>query len=159
MGWGEARADLERLARSDPTRTQFGASAHDYRLARRLSERTVRAFEQEHGVALPEDYRSFLTEMGNGRAGPGYGVFQLGRDLEAESFMDSLPVRLLARIKGRRRWPWGDMREPFPYEKALVLQPSEVDAILAAGQDNAVFVDPDPPGAIALCTHGCGLRD
>ena len=32
------------------------------------------SFETLFEVTLPEDYRSFLLQMGNGEAGPSYGV-------------------------------------------------------------------------------------
>jgi hypothetical protein len=43
-----------------------------------LTPAVVRKFETRHGIALPADYRRFLIEVGNGGAGPVYGVFKLG---------------------------------------------------------------------------------
>ena len=42
-----------------------------------LTETQVAAFECEHGVGLPEDYRGFLLRIGNGGPGPGYGLMPL----------------------------------------------------------------------------------
>ncbi|MEU2898042.1 SMI1/KNR4 family protein [Streptomyces sp. NPDC001273] len=41
----------------------------------------VRAFEAEHGVVLPEPYRTFVAEIANGSASgpPHYGLLPLGR--------------------------------------------------------------------------------
>jgi hypothetical protein len=43
------------------------------RLGPPLAASRVEAFERELGVVLPEGFRRFVTEVGNGGAGPGYG--------------------------------------------------------------------------------------
>jgi hypothetical protein len=73
----------------DPT--VFGAVQHGYVLAPTLSEAEAKAFEEKHRIVLPGEYRAFLTEVGNGGAGPFYGIFPLGLDdwgdpLEDEQF-------------------------------------------------------------------------
>jgi hypothetical protein len=71
---------------ADPHLRRFGASRHQYRLGRRLSKLSVTAFESAHHVPLPDAYRDFLLKVGNGGAGPDYGLFPLDgqglRDLE-----------------------------------------------------------------------------
>ena len=68
---------LARLRELDPDLQQFGALDHEYRLRPVLSEQEIEAFEQEHGLALPADYRQFLSHVGNGGAGPYYGLVPL----------------------------------------------------------------------------------
>jgi hypothetical protein len=58
-----------------PKRTVFGVIGHHFVLNPPLTEAEVVAFEQGHQVRLPPDYRHFLTSIGNGGAGPYYGVF------------------------------------------------------------------------------------
>src|SRR3954470_24722266 len=67
------------LDRRDPRRRVFGAAAHQYQLNLPLSFSMVQAFAERHGVSLPEDYRRFVTEIGNGGAGPYYGLFPFGQ--------------------------------------------------------------------------------
>ena len=66
--------------RRDPRRRIFGAGVHQYRLNPPLPVSVVEAFEGRNGVSLPEDYRHFITEIGDGGAGPYYGVFPFGKD-------------------------------------------------------------------------------
>lgn len=66
------------VARESPVAaTAFGATNHRFRLGSRLPEIVVAGFEERHEVALPAAYRRFLVELGNGGAGPGYGLTPL----------------------------------------------------------------------------------
>ena len=67
-----------RLRTADTRFRVFGSEQHRYKLGRKLSEAELRAFEIAHGVSLPEDYREFLAKVGNGGAGPYYGLEPLG---------------------------------------------------------------------------------
>ena len=74
---------LRRLAdldRRDRRRRGFGAASHGYKLNPPLPVSVIGAFEVRHGVSLPEDYRYFLTEIGDGGAGPYYGFLPFGKD-------------------------------------------------------------------------------
>src|SRR5438045_1758187 len=75
-----------------------------------LTEREVVEFEQLHGIALPEEYRLFVTRLGNGGVGPpSYGLLPLGRPAS-----DMLP---------EERALWADLpyiQRPFPFTKYWV---------------------------------------
>jgi hypothetical protein len=75
---------LRRLRAADVQRRVFGSDRHGYRLGPALSEAELVSFESAQRVILPEDYRCFLATVGNGGAGPFYGLELLGafgRDL------------------------------------------------------------------------------
>jgi hypothetical protein len=49
----------------------FGAESHGFKLGARLFGAMVTEFEERHEVAVPPAYRLFVTELGDGGAGPG----------------------------------------------------------------------------------------
>lgn len=73
------------LARSkDADFDVFGADSHHYHLSPPCSEQHIAAFERDYGISLPECYRSFISQIGNGGngyqgsgAGPFYGIYAL----------------------------------------------------------------------------------
>lgn len=75
----ELRELLQRAAQADRYLKQFGASTHKYQWNSPASQEDVEAFEQEIGVKLPDEYRKFLLQAGNGGAGPYYGLFSLDK--------------------------------------------------------------------------------
>jgi len=148
---------MVRLRRAQPP--VFGADVHEFRLGPTKSEADICEFEQKHNVKLPNDYRQFLVDIGNGGAGPFYGVFPLGE-------MDS--------NFGLRSWQEndgfiGDLSESFPLERAW----NDVSAMPSddlAERDEAeydrqmeafdtVYWRPSlVNGAIPICHEGCALR-
>lgn len=55
----------------------FGASHHHYILNSPLTIGELERFEEFFCVILPKDYRIFLSDIGNGGAGPYYGIMSL----------------------------------------------------------------------------------
>ena len=67
----------------------FGADSHRYRLDSPIDIKEVETFEKKYNISLPDGYKVFLTQIGNGGnerttvvgnsgAGPDYGIFKLG---------------------------------------------------------------------------------
>ena len=65
---------LARAQEIDPGCEAFGASKHRYQFRPPLAADFVRKAEGQYGFRLPEDYFRFITEIGDGGAGPGYGI-------------------------------------------------------------------------------------
>lgn len=73
----QIREAVRRLQAAQPA--VFGASGHRFALNPPVSAAEVVTFERVHRVELPAAYREFITAVGNGGAGPYYGVFPLGQ--------------------------------------------------------------------------------
>ena len=55
----------------------MGFKAHRFQFNKVLKESDVLAFEKKFEIELPVEYRSFLLNLGNGGAGPYYGLLPL----------------------------------------------------------------------------------
>lgn len=73
----DIEAKLATLRARDPDFRLFCARAHRYQLGPVLKEDQLSGLEQEFGATLPDGYRTFLLHIGNGGAGPYYGLFPL----------------------------------------------------------------------------------
>ncbi|MFI1467227.1 SMI1/KNR4 family protein [Streptomyces wuyuanensis] len=99
----------------------------------------VRAFEAEHGVVLPEPYRTLVAEVTDGASAgpPHYGLVGLAE--LPDDWGDGRPVRDLARpFPLTSAWLWED--DPRPEE--------DIEPILEQVFDH---------GSIVLGTDGCGM--
>ncbi|GLF93406.1 SMI1/KNR4 family protein [Streptomyces yaizuensis] len=166
--WAGIRERVAALGALEPAGKVFGAAGHGWTLADPLSKDEVTGLEEQLGVVLPEEYRTFLTRVGAGGAGPAYGLF---------------PVR---HTEGR--WSWdGDsadltdlslLARPFPGAHPAA---DAVDALRAQCPDEDdfagvedfetayeaweerwadVFLDPArTAGAVVICDLGCALRE
>jgi uncharacterized protein (TIGR02996 family) len=80
------RTKIDQLRSLDADRRVFGArwpdAGHEYLLNPPPTEPELLDFELRHGNTLPAEYRAFLLRVGNGRVGPGYGLYAL--DLAAD---------------------------------------------------------------------------
>lgn len=78
------RLKLPLAAQADRECEVFGASSHRYKLNPPLHRADLQKFEQTHGIILPESYAAFMTGIGNGGAGPYYGILPLGTNQTME---------------------------------------------------------------------------
>lgn len=159
------RERLARLSKRDRKRKLFGSASHGYVLNPPLGADGIERFETKHGIALPDDYKLFITEIGNGGAGPAYGLFPFGQH------DDNI---------GLCSWEGGDLvgdiGQPFPHAEAWNVaadfwanEPDppngiseddedklweEWDKVLAAEYWKPGIIN----GAIPICHLGCALR-
>jgi HEAT repeat protein len=107
----------------------FGSNSHGFQLNAPLSEAELQAFEIAHNIRLPDDYRAFLLHVGNGGAGPYYGIYPLARwddfadlvreDERHEDFL-ALPCPLHPHMKLTENWQ-DFFGEATPYQGTLSL--------------------------------------
>lgn len=71
------RAVLDNASRWDMDLAQFACWSHAHLFNPVLPLAELAAWEELAKAALPEDYRACLTQLGNGGAGPAYGLFPL----------------------------------------------------------------------------------
>ena len=147
---------LSRLKALDLDFLIFGADSHTYNFNPTLSENEVSVFEQEHNIRLPEEYRLFITQIGNGGAGPFYGLYTL-KDNEGDGSEE-------------------DIKFPFPFSAAnpfnlrdllLNLDILYYDANTSQNENTAweelnkkivsESYSRTNRGTIYLCTEGCGM--
>ncbi|MBL0913748.1 MAG: SMI1/KNR4 family protein [Bacteroidia bacterium] len=74
---GAVKTSWHRLRVQDPEEKVFGAFMHHYDVSGSISKETLEAFERQHKVQLPLEYRQYLLEVANGGAGPFYGMYAL----------------------------------------------------------------------------------
>jgi hypothetical protein len=113
--------------------TCFGSTVHGFELAAPLAEDIIAAFEQQYRIVLPEDYRTFLLRVGQGGAGPYYGIAPLGEGSDRTQAPPEHEHALLAR--------------PFPlsYKQATASQETVRGYTYEAFQQ----------GSLYLCDQGC----
>ena len=68
---------VEALALHPQRNKVFGAYGHGFDFEDPLSQEELDAAEAQFRVELPQEYRSFLLQVGAGGAGPHYGIFPL----------------------------------------------------------------------------------
>lgn len=141
------REKLDTLRRLDPDCRIFGASGHRYRLNPVLSEAEVAAFEARHGIVLPPGYRRFLLEVGDGGAGPWYGLEPLENALLADLDFRDREGRLAPSL-------------PFPHTEAWFpeFDGDPGDAAAVEAFDAEVFDPKWLHGFLNLANYGCGIR-
>ncbi len=147
------RRKLISLKKADRHRQLFGADDHRYELNTVLSEAEVSAFEALHVIRLPAECRAFIVALGNGGAGPSYGIHRLGED-DQGAIEQGGWTKLLA--------------QPFPHVKPWQYPPEfadppefatdEEEEVYSAREDAIVFDVRLTAGAMPICHHGCARQ-
>lgn len=109
-------------------------------LSEPLAEEFVEKFENSHKIRLPEEYRSFLLQVGDGGDGPGLYMRPLGAP-----FDDSIDWEE-GTIHRAPDEPNELLHSPFPHKEAVRIRPEAASIQTTSG-------------ALFLFDHGCALWD
>ena len=129
---------LKALKKADSALQVFGANYHKYRSSKPMTEKEVLAFERQHAITLPEDYRTFLLTVERGGAGPYYGLFP-PTDYSHE----------LENVKS------DFLSLPFPHQEAWPFAEDSMDQSIL-DEEHKYFGNFWVQGAMRLCPFGCG---
>lgn len=145
------KTKLSYLKQQDKKQVIFGSRQHHYQPGSPLSELALSEFETKHNLQLPEDYRQFLSSVGNGGAGPFYGLLPLSDHDEegnrinyqhAFPYTRKAPLRMHEAYEGIQQKMEG-LGEEEQEELHEVLLEKIVDSVHS--------------GIIYLCHEGCGM--
>jgi hypothetical protein len=127
-----ARRELAALQANRHALNQiWGAAVHRFHPDPPIAEAELAALEAEHGIQLPADYRAYLTQVGDGGAGPWQGLLPIHEAIRQS--LESSPGGLTDTFRHGRvyRFPgdacrWFQFRDPrkhayvpFPPDEAL----------------------------------------
>jgi hypothetical protein len=83
------RDKLQEAKKADKDLKVFGAERHKYIINPPASESDISEFEKKYHIQLPECYKAFITQVGNGgisyansAAGPYYGIYPPGTNID-----------------------------------------------------------------------------
>ena len=130
---------LNKLKKLDKNFEVFGSELHKYALNSCLSSAEVSNFESKCGVVLPDDYRQFLLEFGNGGAGPGYGLLSINIE---KLIGDASQCNFLS--------------QPF----LLTKEWNNLELLQVSNGDSTnIYFDPKYiNGTIIVAEYGCGIQ-
>ena len=145
------KKQLQELKDRDTNLDVFGAGemwggqpcGHFYFLNPPVRKNVLSRFENKHNIVLPDEYREFLLSIGDGGAGPGYGLQPM-----KESLIGYLQQPLAP-------------SQPFPYtnadtERIIHIHLEEKRRGVEVELRHTVLLGTS--GYICLSDHGCGER-
>lgn len=148
---------LNQAQRIDSKYELFGSSRHKYKLNPPITESYVRSVEKKYGFILPEDYFRFITEVGDGGAGPDYGITPFmeflakGRDSYAERYYESYRHSLANPFMPRQMM--ADEVDDYAIATKEAYEQSPERYFIYEKTDANDFCHMD--GFFVLGTHGC----
>ncbi|MFK4475803.1 hypothetical protein ABH897_005603, partial [Paenibacillus sp. RC73] len=124
MWFGKKETQLDRIKnklnqamRKDTAFSVFGASSHQYKVKEKLTAKELADWQAHNQVTLPEPYAQFLTKVGNGGAGPYYGIYPIEK---AASYTER--QALLAKSvlhPGMAKEEWNHLIEPLTKDEDI----------------------------------------
>lgn len=147
----ELKEELQKAREADPELQQFGAEKHQYQWNPPASVEEVEALEEKIGVKLPQDYRDFLLQAGNGGAGPYYGLFSLQEVQDWLNWNDVQPNKEALLYPGIPPYEEEDWDEDEDWEDDDLEETSQEDQDEEEPAERTYGLD----GCIPILSQGC----
>ena len=140
----EIKQKINILKEMDKEFEIFGSSNHKYKLHSCKTEKEIQSFEKKHGISLPADYRNFLLYIGNGGAGPSYGMLKL------EDYFDNSYTETNYTVHDNF------LSDNFKFSINAPYTESQDENEGNPDYDSVDYYN-DTAGAMVICHHGCGI--
>lgn len=136
------------LKKLDKKYAIFGANTHKYIFNCKKSESELIRYEESNGIKLPIEYRNFLKQIGNGGAGPYYGIEKIenGKFADLDSGANGEKIDLSKPFKFNKKWNFNN--NPFKDENG------EIRYDL---RDIEYFKPDWANGLLRIANFGCGV--
>ena len=127
----------------------FGSGTHEYNLNPTKTEEELIKFETENQITLPEEYREFFLYVGNGGAGPYYGLEPLEHGREVD--LDYISGKYLL-----------DLSKPFQFTEPWNVEFEETDddnyEEIEQQKIEKYYDNKFSNGLLRISNFGCGVR-
>lgn len=124
MWFGKKETQLDRIKnklnqamRKDTAFSEFGSSSHQYRVKEKLTAKELADWQARNQVTLPEPFAQFLTEVGNGGAGPYYGIYSIEKAVSYTESQALLAESVL--YPGMTKEEWNHLTEPLTNDEDI----------------------------------------
>jgi hypothetical protein len=139
------KAKLARLKRKDKDRVVFGAAKHNYRPGPVKTNAELKGFEAKYSITLPAGYLEFLRTIGDGGAGPYYGLEQLEDGIYAD-------------LDYKRKDELTDPSKPFLLTGPWNMELHDLgEEEYSRKRDEEYFDEKWTNGLLRICNFGCGV--
>lgn len=124
MWFGKKETQLDRIKnklnqamRKDTAFSEFGSSSHQYRVNGKLTAKELADWQAHNQVTLPEPFAQFLTKIGNGGAGPYYGIYSIEKAASYTERQALLAESVLH--PGMTKEEWNHLTEPLTNDEDI----------------------------------------
>lgn len=138
------KSKIKELRNKDSLLQVFGNERHRYKINSVLEDKEIVNFEKKHHIKLPEDYRLFISKIGNGLVGSYYGLTPLIEAIYAD--LDRLDDNFLINLS-----------LPFPHKTAWNIDFKDVPEERLGELEKEYFDNKQINGLLRVCNYGCGV--
>jgi len=136
------------LKKLDRRYSTFGSNRHKYELNKPKTEVEIKKFERVNNVSLPTEYRNFIKAIGNGGAGPYYGLEKIEKGLYADLELGDRAGKV-------------DLSKPFQFTEKWNLGNEEFtdeEGEIRNDLKDAEYFKPEwANGMLRIANFGCGV--